>query len=255
MFCIMLWSIQCNVWELELLHYQQLQNKRQSDCVHRGGAILMYATTGNLRVLRHDYVINGIRSSVCKFWATYLCSGVVCWAPSNHLSSFILIHQWLYSPLLGPSLLFSFVIFFIQTVLLLGGGISPSQGRYLHTGQHKHRINADKHPYALSGIGTHDPIVLEDEDSSCLRPRGHYDRRSFVLYYLILKLVFVLSWITYINEIRDDYMLTTRTSWPWCTFIADIKPIFAVRTWVLGNWKRRGKYSTVITDEILKNTR
>jgi hypothetical protein len=28
----------------------------------------------------------------------------------------------------------------------LGLGISPSQGRYLHTGQHKHRIKALRHP-------------------------------------------------------------------------------------------------------------
>jgi hypothetical protein len=31
---------------------------------------------------------------------------------------------------------------FTQSVALLGRGISPSQGRYLHTGLHKHRINA-----------------------------------------------------------------------------------------------------------------
>jgi hypothetical protein len=37
------------------------------------------------------------------------------------------IHQWLYSPLLGPGVFFSFVIFFSQTVGLLGRGISPSQ--------------------------------------------------------------------------------------------------------------------------------
>jgi hypothetical protein len=29
---------------------------------------------------------------------------------------------------------------------LLGRGISPSQGRYLHTEQHKRRINAHRHP-------------------------------------------------------------------------------------------------------------
>jgi hypothetical protein len=34
-----------------------------------------------------------------------------------------------------------------QSVGLLGRGISPSQGCYLHTGQHRHRINAHKHPY------------------------------------------------------------------------------------------------------------
>jgi hypothetical protein len=28
-----------------------------------------------------------------------------------------------------------------------------------------------------SGIRTHDPIVQAGEDSSCLRPRGHCDRR------------------------------------------------------------------------------
>jgi hypothetical protein len=38
------------------------------------------------------------------------------------------IHQWFYSPLLGPGL-FSFVIFFTKTVGLLGRVISPSRGR------------------------------------------------------------------------------------------------------------------------------
>jgi hypothetical protein len=32
---------------------------------------------------------------------------------------------------------------------LLGRFISPSQGRYLHTGQHKHRINADTHQTSM----------------------------------------------------------------------------------------------------------
>jgi hypothetical protein len=36
---------------------------------------------------------------------------------------------------------------FTQSVGLLGRGISPSQGRYLHTGQHKYRTNAHIHPY------------------------------------------------------------------------------------------------------------
>jgi hypothetical protein len=34
---------------------------------------------------------------------------------------------------------------FIQSVGLLERVISPSQGRYLHTGQHKYRINVDRH--------------------------------------------------------------------------------------------------------------
>jgi hypothetical protein len=65
-----------------------------------------------------------------------------------------LIHQWLYNPLLGPDLFFSFVIFFTQTVGLLGRVISPSQGRYLYTGQHKHRINAHTDIHVLNGIRT-----------------------------------------------------------------------------------------------------
>jgi hypothetical protein len=76
-------------------------------------------------------------------------------------------------PLLGPDLFFSFVIFFTQMVGLHGRGISPSQGRYLHTGQHKHRINAHRDIHALSGIWTHDPSFRAGKDSSCLRPRGH----------------------------------------------------------------------------------
>jgi hypothetical protein len=52
------------------------------------------------------------------------------------------IHQWLCSPLLGPGLFLSFVMFFTQTVRLLGWVISPSQGRYLNKGQHERRTNA-----------------------------------------------------------------------------------------------------------------
>jgi hypothetical protein len=85
------------------------------------------------------------------------------------------IHQWLYSPLLGPGLFLSFVIFFTQTVGLLGRVISPSQDRYLNTGQHKHR---KIRIHTLSGIRTQDPSVWAGKNISCIRPRGHCDRRS-----------------------------------------------------------------------------
>jgi hypothetical protein len=45
----------------------------------------------------------------------------------------------------GPWPLIQFRNHFPQTVGLLGRGISSSQGRYLNTGQQKHRINAYKH--------------------------------------------------------------------------------------------------------------
>jgi hypothetical protein len=69
-----------------------------------------------------------------------------------NLNSFIHSSMVL-QPFVRPwPLFFSSVIFFTQTVGLLGRVISPSQGRYLHTGQHKHRINACTYISALSGI-------------------------------------------------------------------------------------------------------
>jgi hypothetical protein len=44
----------------------------------------------------------------------------------------------------GPGRFFNFLIL-TQLVGILGRGISPSQRRYLHTEQRKHRINAHKH--------------------------------------------------------------------------------------------------------------
>jgi hypothetical protein len=90
--------------------------------------------------------------------------------------TFSFIYQWLYSSLLGPCLSFSFVIFIIQLVGPLGRVISPSQGRYMHTGQHKHRIDANTDIHTLSGIRTHDPSFRAREDNSYLRPCGHSDR-------------------------------------------------------------------------------
>jgi hypothetical protein len=86
------------------------------------------------------------------------------------------IHQWFYSPLLGHGL--QFPIFFTQTVGLLGRAIGPSQGRYLHIGQHKHRINAHTNIHAFIGIRTPDPRVRASEGSSCHRMRGHRGRRN-----------------------------------------------------------------------------
>jgi hypothetical protein len=74
----------------------------------------------------------------------------------------------LYIACVGPWPLFQFHDIFTQTVGLLGRVISPSQGRYLHTGQHKHRINAHTDIHASNGIRTHDPSVRASEDSSCL---------------------------------------------------------------------------------------
>jgi hypothetical protein len=57
----------------------------------------------------------------------------------------ISVYLWFHSPLLDLGSFFSFSIY-TQSVGLLGQGISLSQGRYLHTGQHKHRIKAHTQP-------------------------------------------------------------------------------------------------------------
>jgi hypothetical protein len=112
---------------------------------------------------------------------------------SIHLFIHSFIYQWFYSPLLDLGLFFSFVIFFTQMVGLLGRVISPSQGRYLHTGQHKHKENSHTDTHALSGFRTHDPIVQPSEDSSCLRPRGHCDHQEEKLQVLKYTVIYFME--------------------------------------------------------------
>jgi hypothetical protein len=92
---------------------------------------------------------------------------------SSYLSVRVSIYLSIYLSIYGC--FFSFLIY-TQSVGLLGRVISPSQGLYLHTGQHKHRVNAHTDIHASSGIRTHIPSVLAGEDGSCLRLRGHCDR-------------------------------------------------------------------------------
>jgi hypothetical protein len=69
------------------------------------------------------------------------------------LTSLSFIHSSLVlQQFLGPGLDFSFVIFLTQKVGFVWRGISPSQGRYLHTRQNKHRIKAHTNMHVLSGI-------------------------------------------------------------------------------------------------------
>jgi hypothetical protein len=96
---------------------------------------------------------------------------------SIYLSICLTIYLWLYSSLLDLGRFFSFLI--LYTV-----------GRTPWTGDHPvarpllaHRTtqtqNKLTHIHALSGIRTHDPSFSASEDSSCLRPRGHCDRRQY----------------------------------------------------------------------------
>jgi hypothetical protein len=73
---------------------------------------------------------------------------ILCWLPSYSYITEVNLPQlqamicippvrlWLYSPLLDLRRFFSSLILYIGSVRLLRRGISPSQGRYLHTEQH-----------------------------------------------------------------------------------------------------------------------
>jgi hypothetical protein len=71
---------------------------------------------------------------------------------SNILGNLTKHNNWNYlstmalQPLVGPWPLFQFLHIFTESVGRFGRGISPSQDRYLHTEQHKHRINEHRHP-------------------------------------------------------------------------------------------------------------
>jgi hypothetical protein len=69
------------------------------------------------------------------------------------LSSEPSIYLWLYSPLL-VLICFSVSWSFTQTVCLLRRGLSPSQGRYLHTEQHRQpRLEWDSNPQSQRSSG------------------------------------------------------------------------------------------------------
>jgi hypothetical protein len=62
----------------------------------------------------------------------------------------------------------------------LGWGISPTQGFYLRrTTQHRKR---QAHIHARSGIRSRDPSFRGEEDSTCPRPRCHWNGKSNVVW-------------------------------------------------------------------------
>jgi hypothetical protein len=65
----------------------------------------------------------------------------------------------------GPKPLIQFRNHFSQTVGLLGRVISLSQGRYLNTGPHKHRINAHAHARTHTHTHTHTKHLCPEWDS------------------------------------------------------------------------------------------
>jgi hypothetical protein len=90
-------------------------------------------------------------------------------------------NYFLYPFLLCRTLTMSRFHFFLwiytQSEGPLGWVMGLSQGLYLSTGQHKHRINTHTpNIHARSGTRTHDHRDRATEDSSCLRLLGYRDR-------------------------------------------------------------------------------
>jgi hypothetical protein len=85
---------------------------------------------------------------------------------------------WLYSHFFDRGWFFSFLIFTIVDRTLWTG--DQSVGRHLPAHRKTQTENKHTQTQASSGIITHDPSVWAGEHVSCLRPRDHCDRRSYM---------------------------------------------------------------------------
>jgi hypothetical protein len=100
--------------------------------------------------------------------------------PKFHVckTQYSFIHQWLYSPLLGPGCFFRFVT-------LHRVGKTPWTGdqpvaRPLPTQRiAQHRINEHRHPCLEQDLNPR-PQCSRGENSSYVRPRGHCDRHKIL---------------------------------------------------------------------------
>jgi hypothetical protein len=96
-------------------------------------------------VIFHHSVISSSISIFQGFINFSAFNGLLFRSLFSYLSIYLSIYLWLYSTLSGLGRFFNFLIF-TQSVGYPEQGTSPTQGCYLYTGQHKHRINAHRHP-------------------------------------------------------------------------------------------------------------
>jgi hypothetical protein len=112
---------------------------------------------------------------------------------------------------------FSVSRFYAESVGLLERGISQSQGLYLYTEQHNHRINTHNTDiHAFRGIRTHDLSVRASLSS--LRPRGHCDRNNYH------------PWFHWKQEYKFSFPLPRTVTFTWC---GDLFTLIAWRTVLL----------------------
>jgi hypothetical protein len=103
------------------------------------------------------YVSIHLSIYLCMYLSIYLSNDSIALVDLDHFFSFIFL-------------------VYTQSVGHLSRGIRPSQGRHLHTEQHKQNKLTQAFMHDSSGIRIHDPSVKAGDGSSCLRPRDHSDR-------------------------------------------------------------------------------
>jgi hypothetical protein len=113
------------------------------------------------------------RSRCSVLWLRIFISAVRTPSMANHISIYGS------TALVDLGRFFSFLIH-TQSVGLFGGGISPSQGRYLHTKQHKPTINSHRNP-CLEWDSNPWCQCSSGRRGSYLRPRGHCDRLRLII--------------------------------------------------------------------------
>jgi hypothetical protein len=92
----------------------------------------------NILNVDHDHFLPHLHSTICDHFCSN--STLCCW--------YIYIFFFFFDSPCAPRPLFSFLIY-SQSVGLLGRVISSSQGLYLNTEQHKHRINSCTHQTSM----------------------------------------------------------------------------------------------------------
>jgi hypothetical protein len=132
---------------LKMINYVALQPHFIEECC-------IFVTT--LSIITYQYLLD--KSLHSLYTSPTVRKAISSWSFNSYPINYKLhalmgfkIHFLLYLSINGSIALVDLGRFFsnlihTQSVGLLGWEISPSQGRYLHREQHKHRLNAHRHP-------------------------------------------------------------------------------------------------------------
>jgi hypothetical protein len=145
---------------MEYTYYQRLEHLKISGLDFQSPAFrpTLGPTRPPIQPERDD-----VSSDVKRITLVYLGIGNDDLSPSTRLRGLVLNYAQ------GELYLY---IYLLLNSPFVAQRISPSEGRYLHTGQHKYRINENNtDTNASSGIRTHDPSV--EWEKTFHASRGH----------------------------------------------------------------------------------